>query len=300
MTMGSKHIPCNHMNLSLTRLKLLIADRNNKKITLAFIVSVILATLTFNASSSPLKHATSIRKGVGTIDATGELHSVLRRKQDGRAAVAIIRVIDDETDPDAPVVKYLVQMKSHDYPIPAFRGSICLLGGNANVNDATPVDTLVRELREELGYTGSLDWINKITPDKIIDNSDQDLLQVNHNTNNTNSAGRIRYLGLSMHSHTAEIIQKPHPYSFLCALYEITLYPFQLPPTMLRPRGATVKEGRLALLTEDQLIRHAKYAWGYEYTMGSYFGKNVTNVCEGVGVENIKSGHVGDWRPEKR
>ena len=290
------------MNLSLTRLKILLADKN-RKVALALLVSVILATVTFNttSSSSPLKQANNKRKGVGTIDASGELHSVLRRKQEGRAAVAIIRVIDDETDPDASVVKYLVQMKSHDYPIPAFRGSICLLGGNANVNDATPVDTLVRELREELGYTGSLDWINKITPDKIIDDSDQALLQVNHITNNTNSAGRIRYLGLSMHSHTAEILQKPHPYSFLCALYEITLYPFQLPPTMLRPRGATVKEGRLALLTEDQLIRHAKYAWGYEYTMSSYFGKNVTKVCEGVSVENIENGNnVGEWRPEKR
>ena len=39
-------------------------------------------------------------------------------------------------------VQYLVQMKSHDYPITAFRGTVCLLGGNTNTHDATPLDTL--------------------------------------------------------------------------------------------------------------------------------------------------------------
>lgn len=283
------------MNLSLTRLQVMLA---NKRIT--FLISLVLATLTFHVTSPDglfgTKQANNKRRGVGGRDATSELHSVLRRKTEGRAAVAIIRVIDDETDP--PVVKYLVQMKSHDYPISEFRGSICLLGGNANVNDATPIDTLVRELKEELGSTGSLSWINKINADKVIDDSAE--LQIPYNKNATNTAGQIRYLGLSMHSHSAEVVQKPHPYSFLCALYEITLYPFQLPPTILYPRGATVHEGRLALLTEDQLIHHAKYSWGYEYTMSSYFGKNVTNVVKGVSVEDVASEDAGVWRPEKR
>ena len=103
-----------------------------------------------------------------------------------------------------------------------------------------------------------------------------------------------------MHSQSAKVVQKKHPYSFLCALYEITLYPFQLPPTILYPRGATVQEGRLALLTEDQLIHHAKYSWGYEYTISRYFGKNVSNVVDGVGVEDVASESVGEWTPEKR
>ena len=285
------------MNLSLTRIQVMLA---NKKIS--FLISIVLATLTLHITSPEglfgLKQSNNKRKGVGGRDATGELHSVLRRKEEGRAAVAIIRVIDDETDPDVPVVKYLVQMKSHDYPIPAFRGSICLLGGNANTNDATPIDTLVRELKEELGSTGSLSWINKINADKVIDESA--LLQIPYNKNATNTAGRIRFLGLSMHSQSAKVVQKKHPYSFLCALYEITLYPFQLPPTILYPRGATVQEGRLALLTEDQLIHHAKYSWGYEYTMSRYFGKNVSNVVDGVGVEDVASESVGEWTPEKR
>jgi 8-oxo-dGTP pyrophosphatase MutT (NUDIX family) len=285
------------MNLSLTRIQVMLA---NKKIS--FLISIVLATLTLHITSPDglfgLKQSNNKRKGVGGRDATGELHSVLRRKEEGRAAVAIIRVIDDETDPDVPVVKYLVQMKSHDYPIPAFRGSICLLGGNANTNDATPIDTLVRELKEELGSTGSLSWINKINADKVIDESA--LLQIPYNKNATNTAGRIRFLGLSMHSQSAKVVQKKHPYSFLCALYEITLYPFQLPPTILYPRGATVQEGRLALLTEDQLIHHAKYSWGYEYTMSRYFGKNVSNVVDGVGVEDVASESVGEWTPEKR
>lgn len=295
--MGSKDAPLHHIKLSLKRLQRMLA---NKKI--AFLISIVFATLAFHTTSPDglfgLKQANNKRTGVGGRDATVELHSVLRRKQEGRAAVAIIRVIDDETDPDMPVVKYLVQMKSHDYPIPAFRGSICLLGGNANNNDATPVDTLVRELKEELGSTGSLSWIHKIDADKVID--DSAFLQIPYNKNATNAAGQVRYLGLSMHSQSAKVLKKNHPYSFLCALYEITLYPFQLPPTILHPRGATVQEGRLALLTEDQLIHHATYSWGYDYTMSRYFGKNVTTFCDGVSVEDVTSEDAGEWRPEKR
>lgn len=298
--MGSKHTQYNHVNLSLTRLQIMLA---NKKAS--FLISVILATLAFHITSPDglfgIKQANNRRKGVGGRGATGELHSVLRRNQEGRAAVAIIRVIDDETNPDKPTIKYLVQMKSHDYPIPSFRGSICLIGGNANKNDATSIDTLVRELTEELGTSessASLSWINGINADKIIDAST--LLQIPYNKNATNTAGQIRYLGLSMHTQSAELVKKPHPYSFLCALYEITLHTNQLPPTILYPRGATVQEGRLALLTEDQLIHHAKFSWGYEYTMSAYFGKNVTNVCQGVSVDDVMENEVGDWRPVKR
>jgi hypothetical protein len=83
-------------------------------------LSRVLATLTFQITSPDglfgTKQANNKRKGVGRRDATGELHSVLRRKTEGRAAVTIIRVIDGETDPNAPLVKYLVQMKSHTIP----------------------------------------------------------------------------------------------------------------------------------------------------------------------------------------
>ena len=271
---------------------------------MSLLISVILASFAFHITSPEglfgIKQANNRRKGVGGRDATGELHSVLRRKQEGRAAVAIIRVIDDETDQEKTTVKYLVQLKSHDYPILPFRGSVCLVGGNANKDDATSVDTLVRELKEELGTSessASLSWINKINTDKIINDSMS--LQIPYNMNATNIAGRIRYLGLTMHTQSAELVKKSHPYSFLCALYEITLYPFQLPPSILFPRGATVQEGRLALLTEDQLIHHAKYSWGYEYTMSAYFGKNVSNVCEGVSVSDITEDEVGSWRPVK-
>ena len=35
------------------------------------------------------------------------------------------------------------------------------------------------------------------------------------------------------------------------------------PTSAIYPRGANVQEGRLVLLTEDQLIKHSRYAWGY-------------------------------------
>jgi len=164
--MGSKQRPFCH--LSLTRLQLLLA---NKK--LSFLVSILLVSILYQtqAPHGLLSSSSNKRKGLGGGDASGELHSVLRRKQEGRAAVAIIRVTDDIDPSNAsaePQTKYLVQIKSHDYPIPPFRGSVCLLGGNANTNDGSPVDTLIRELNEELG---ALSWINKIAHKEIIDDS---------------------------------------------------------------------------------------------------------------------------------
>jgi len=295
--MGSKDAPPNYMNSMSARLHVVLA---NKKF--AFFLSLVLATITFQATSPigllDTRQTNNKRKGIGGRDASGDLHSVLRRKVEGRVAVAIIRIIDNEIDQDEPTVKYLVQMKSHNYPIPSFRGSISLIGGNANEDDATRVDTLVRELTEELGFAGSLSWIHKIHQDKIVDESAS--LQIPYKKNAVNKGGHIRYLGLSMHTQTAKLVQQSHPYSFACALYEITLYPFQLPPNILYPRGATVQDGHLALLTEDQLIRHARYSWGYEYTMRAYFGRNVTNVCEGVSVEDIVESDLGDWTPEKK
>ncbi|KAL3802085.1 hypothetical protein HJC23_010841 [Cyclotella cryptica] len=289
--MGSKRKPC--ILLSPTRLQVLFA---NKKLT--FLLSIVLLTLLYEASIHTTLLSSSSnkkRKGVGGRDATSELSSLLRSKRDGRAAVAIIRVVDEDVKKE---VKYLVQIKSHDYPISPFRGAICLLGGNANTDDISPVDTLVRELHEELG---ALSWVNDITAEKVVDDSDFQRLGKPHynNTSVELKPGTVRYVGLSRHTQSAALVQKSHPYAFLCALYEITLRPSQLPPTVLYPRGATVQEGRLALLNKYQLMKHAKYSWGYEFTMSTYFGMNATNVCEGVSVEELAEGSFGEWRPEK-
>ncbi|KAL7484170.1 hypothetical protein ACHAW6_009816 [Cyclotella cf. meneghiniana] len=287
--MGSKQKPC--IPLSLTRLQVLLA---NKKIV--FVLSTLLVTLLYEASVHTILSSSSKtkRKGVGGRDATGELSSLLRSKQEGRAAVAILRVIDDDYAAKKEE-KYLVQIKSHDYPIPPFRGSVCLLGGNADSDDLSPVDTLVRELREELG---SLAWIRDIDAENIADESRSKKPHYN-TTTVERKPGTIRYLGLSRHVQSAALVRKSHPYAFLCALYEITLRSSQLPPTVLYPRGATVQEGRLALLNKYQLMKHAKYSWGYEFTMSAYFGINATNVCEGVSVEELADGDLGEWRPEK-
>ena len=113
-TMGSKQRPFCH--LSLTRLQLLLA---NKK--LSFLVSILLASILYQtqAPHGLLSSSSNKRKGLGGGDASGELHSVLRRKQEGRAAVAIIRVTDDIDPSNAsaePQTKYLVQIKATTIP----------------------------------------------------------------------------------------------------------------------------------------------------------------------------------------
>ena len=63
-----------------------------------------------------------------------------------------------------------------------------------------------------------------------------------------------------------------------------------------------MQEGQLALLSEDQLIWHAKYAWGYEFTVRRYFGRNTTNICEGTSVEDVDESVWNEtvWTPLKR
>jgi len=243
------------------------------------------------------------RYGVGAGDThTGELASVLRRKQEGRAAVAIIRVRSSsnkdsstQTSNNKDDVQYLVQLKSHDYPIEKFRGAACLLGGNAKREDASPLETLKRELNEELHF---LDWIGSLQESNVIDDSAlQNRLSVplRNSTMRGHSLhpGTVRFLGATLHSQTAEIIQKKNPYAFTCALYEITLETHQLPNSIIYPRGANVQEGRVVLLSEDQMIQHSKYAWGYEYTMQKYFGRTTVNKQKGTSVTNIE---VSDWK----
>jgi hypothetical protein len=269
--------------------------------------------------------SSGIRYGLGAGDDTnGELNSALQRKGDGRAAVAIIRVIND--DNDAPGngintnnnkgvesngnnVRYLVQLKSHDYPIEAFRGTVCLLGGNANEKDTTPLDTLKRELNEELYHPN---WVSNLggNSENNNDNDDDDksawkIVDVSKESysNYTHSApsipGSIRYIGTTIHFQSSTLIYKSTPYAFLCALYEITISTSQLPPSVLKPRGANVREGRTVLLTEEQLVQHSKYAWGYEYTIETYFGREVVNKQIGAAVSIVDDKNTV-WTPGKK
>jgi hypothetical protein len=334
-------------NTSLQR-RIYRAFLTNRKF--AFVISFILSTIFYTPIyiSSKNNSSNQTRYGVGGSSASAsELTSALRRKSDGRAAVAIIRVIGLQSEHGIKSnpnneVQYLVQFKSHDYPIKAFRGTVCLLGGNANgqtkkgEGDVTPLDTLKRELNEELM---SPDWVQMITEEDVIDDSKlgktlfntmslsaaaaavvntNDATENNDSnnerseneettTNNNNNfedgrfPGTVRYLGTTLHSHTADLLQKSQPYAFLCALYEITIGIDQLPHAILHPIGATVQEGRLALLTQDQLLQHAKYSWGYEYTMETYFGKRSWNKQEGASVSEVDENiwETTTWTPPK-
>lgn len=275
--------------------------------------------------------SSGIRYGLGAgDDTTGELNSALQRKGDGRAAVAIIRVIEDDAagaagaaaagdsinginrgsnDDTNNKVRYLVQLKSHDYPIEAFRGTVCLLGGNANDKDGTPLDTLKRELNEELYHPI---WVSNLGGNSGSNNNDSDddesawtIVDVskesysNYTHTAPSSPGSIRYIGTSIHFQSSTLIHKPTPYAFLCALYEITISTNQLPPSVLKPRGANVREGRTVLLTEEQLVQHSKYAWGYEYTIEKYFGRNVVNKQVGAAVSIVDDRNI-IWTPGKK
>ncbi len=242
----------------------------------------------------------------------------------GSNVTAISASNDDKNDNDDNI-RYLVQIKSHDYPITAFRGTICLLGGNAKGDDDSPLDTLKRELNEELYSPG---WVDDIDSESIVNDSALQIIFPNgpfyNVTTNTDKdtksslptasltslpPGSIRYLGTTLHSQSAQLMQRDPPksslkqklqtsssYSFFCALYEITLHASRLPPSVLYPRGATVQEGRLALLTREQLMRHAKYAWGYEFNLMRYFGGQIPqmNMQKGVEVGIVKEAYW-DW-----
>jgi hypothetical protein len=183
--------------------------------------------------------------------------------------------------------------------------------------DKTPLDTLKRELNEELHFP---DWVNDIDATKIIDDSklqlsDNPLVynpeevdsseeeeEEDHDSPPTLTPGTIRYLGATLHFQSSELMNRPNPYAFLCGLYEITLAPEQLPPSVIKPRGANIQEGRIVLLTEDQLIQHSKFAWGYEYTIERYFGKGAAHhkmVGAAVSVVDENTWNKLTWTPSK-
>lgn len=314
----------------------------------AFLISFLLAVITYtpiyiSQSNNNNKLNRNIRYGVGGSSAADELTSALNRKTYGRAAVAIIRVVGLKSEhgikaiPNNNEVQYLVQIKSHDYPIEAFRGAVCLVGGNVNVADdkkkkkklklkgaaveevdydVTPLDTLKRELNEELLHPT---WVDSFQEDDVVDDSNLALgddpmfsttslvaaSNENEDNNNNNDdddprqPGTIRYLGTTLHSHTSQLLQTPDPYAFYCALYEITIGINQLPHGILHQVGANVQEGRLALLSQDQLLQHASFAWGYEYTMERYFGKTSRNTQVGASVSEVdeKLWDTTSWNP---
>mmetsp|Transcript_17874 Transcript_17874/g.26444 ORF Transcript_17874/g.26444 Transcript_17874/m.26444 type:complete len:230 (+) Transcript_17874:95-784(+) len=192
-----------------------------------------------------------------------ELNATLERSVNGRAAVVIIRVEDTTGEP----TKYLVQRKSIDYPIKPFQNAVCLFGGNAELTDKEPMETLTRELGEEL-------------PPNFV----HALL---HSSN-------LTFLGSSMNMQTAEMLGKTEPYSFLCACYEarISLNQFQnsFP-------NQDINEGTHALLTKNQLLEDEKYAWGYDFIMSDYFGQPVKRFCDGVTVTKVDNDKLKDWIP---
>jgi hypothetical protein len=183
------------------------------------------------------------------------------------------------------------------------------LGGNANDKDGTPLDTLKRELNEEMYHPI---WVSNLGGNSGSNNNDSDddesawkIVDVskgsysNYTHTAPSSPGIIRYIGTSIHFQSSTLIHKPTPYAFLCALYEITISTNQLPPSVLKPRGANVREGRTVLLTEEQLVQHSKYAWGYEYTIEKYFGRNVVNKQVGAAVSIVDDRNI-IWTPGKK
>ena len=284
-----------HGSLLSIKQTIISAIYTNKKI---FFISALLASIAYYSASSIISNERtnphiSKRHNRGDNNAA-ELKAALKRKGDGRAAVAIIRVVQPTNE-----TRYLVQLKSHDYPIEAFRGAVCLLGGNADKRDDTPINTLKRELNEELI---SPDWVNTIiNPTNIIDDSALQLSDkpLYNSTANILQPSTMRYIGATLHFQSAEIINKPNSYTFTCALYEITITEDQIPSHIFR--GANVQEGRVVLLTEDQLIQQSKFAWGYEYTIEKYFGRKTRNKQKGTAVSNVdkKTWEESIWAPEK-
>eukprot|EP00957_Ditylum_brightwellii_P115002 8772130-Ditylum_brightwellii.AAC.1 len=189
-----------------------------------------------------------------TTNDTSELTETLQR-QIGRAAVVIIRVKEDGQDD-----KYLVQLKSRDYPITAFQEAVCLFGGNVKQDDAGPKQTLLRELSEEL-------------PESLVDAV----------------IPSLQFIGTTMNSQTAEVVEKPEPYAFMCACYEATISSDEIPSKF---KGS---EGNYALLTKEQLVMDHTYAWGYDHVMSSYFGEPVKNMCEGVSVTKLSNERLKEW-----
>ena len=188
--------------------------------------------------------------------------------------MVIIRVVEDNINDITNIdqssatskTRYLVQRKSRDYPIEPFRRAVCLFGGNAESTDNEPLDTLKRELGEEL-------------PSDLV----------------PSILSSLQFVGTSMNAQTAELLGKAEPYAFMCACYEATLSAKQVKASF--QNEINDKEGNHALLSKEELMEEEKYAWGYDSVMSTYFGSRVKHFCKGVTVTKLSNDDLKDWTP---
>ena len=203
------------------------------------------------------------------------LSQTLKRHKNGKAAVAMIRVLfDNSTEDDQNQEVYLMQRKSLNYPIQKFSNALCLYGGNSeDIDENQPIQTLIRELREEL-------------PDKLVDqlviNGFSFLTFSYHDQN-------LHLLRNLNNTDTNDEKSEKDEYAYVCALYES--YISWNDWKRLTTNSSQDVEGNHILLSKEQLLKEEpKYAWGYDYLVSDYFGQNVTQFCDGVTYTNLGDG----------
>jgi 8-oxo-dGTP pyrophosphatase MutT (NUDIX family) len=196
------------------------------------------------------------------------LNATLKRLNNGRAAVVIIQVVDEKGKENSSP-SYLFQRKSRDYPILAFRTAVCLFGGNAESEDATPLETLSRELTEEL-------------PSSFV----RTILE--HPT--------FRYFGTFRNEHVPYLLGRADSYTFLCACYTVTISTNELPtPADWKASKMGDEEGSHELIAEEQLKEKEKYAWGYDFVFSSFLHTKVKNMMLGSHVTKVSDNYLVEW-----
>ena len=196
-------------------------------------------------------------------DSQKELSETLDRQEKGRAAVVIIKVDDFDEEGKS---WYLFQRKSADYPIPIFRKALCIIGGNAESSDDKPLQTLSRELGEEL-------------PSSLVDS----ILK----------SPTLSYFGTFQNSHTAKLVQKPNPYTFLCACYIVTISKNDIPSEWINSDNN--EEGSYELVQEDDLLKNETFAFGFDSVFSWYIGKDVSHFVEGADVTKRSDNDLSEW-----
>lgn len=236
-----------------------------------------------------------------------DLMDLMKRNTQGRAAVIIIRVEpDDATGSDASSTgnsspgeqheqtqrsqqetRYLIQRKSSDYPIPQFKNALCLYGGNflsLKEGDLTPLDTLLRELKEELSEETFV--MESILPK----------IQFRQYSYNFQSHKIFEYQQQEQQGDMAE--KAKTEYGFLCVLFEAVIQYKDLPPSIFQVEEGN--EGNYELLTKEELLRE-RYAWGYDYIMSQYFrdeGGDSIQKCNGVQVTPLSPHQMMELQKE--
>ena len=93
----------------------------------------------YAGAAAPTRLRFQEETALGSHAAMDLLNSAPKR---GYAAIAILKCPDGQ---------YVWQRKTRGYPIPSQVGGLCLFGGNKEESDGTARDTIMRELKEELG-----------------------------------------------------------------------------------------------------------------------------------------------------